>query len=44
MNANILVVDDKPANLRLLMDMLDKQGHTVRPAPSGKHALGSSPE
>ncbi len=39
MNANILVVDDTPANLRLLMGLLKEQGYTVRPAPSGKHAL-----
>jgi len=38
-NANILVVDDQPANLRLLMNLLHEQGYTVRPAPSGKHAL-----
>lgn len=36
---NILVVDDKPANLRLLTDMLTKRGHVVRPVPSGDLAL-----
>jgi len=39
MKANILVVDDTPANLRLLVGLLKKQGYTVRPAPTGKHAL-----
>jgi len=38
-NANILIVDDTPANLRLLMNLLHEQGYKVRPAPSGKHAL-----
>ncbi len=37
--ANILIVDDKPANLRLLMKVLSEQDYTVRPAPSGKYAL-----
>ncbi len=37
--ANILIVDDKPANLHLLMKLLSESGYTVRPAPSGKHAL-----
>ncbi len=39
MNANILVVDDTPANLRLLVGILKDQGYKVRPAPSGRHAL-----
>ncbi len=39
MNANILVVDDTPANLRLLVGLLKDQGYKVRPAPNGKHAL-----
>ncbi len=34
-----MIVDDSPASLRLLMNLLNEQGHTVRPAPSGKHAL-----
>ncbi len=38
-HANILVVDDTPANLRLLVRLLKNQGYTVLPAPSGKHAL-----
>lgn len=39
MQGNILVVDDTPANLRILVDLLSKQGYTVRPAPSGPLAL-----
>jgi two-component system NtrC family sensor kinase len=36
---NILVVDDTPDNLRLLVGILTKQGYKVRPVPSGKLAL-----
>lgn len=36
---DILVVDDTPANLRLLTGMLTQQGYKVRPAPNGKLAL-----
>jgi len=39
---NILIVDDTPDNLRLLSEMLIKQGYKVRPAPSGAHALATS--
>ena len=39
---NVLVVDDSPANLRLLSTMLTEQGYKVRPAPSGAHALATS--
>lgn len=39
--ANILVVDDKPANLHLLVAMLSRQGYRVRPVRSGKLALSS---
>ncbi|NJL44828.1 MAG: response regulator [Leptolyngbyaceae cyanobacterium SM2_3_12] len=35
----ILIVDDNPANLRLLAKLLSTQGYTVRPAPSGALAL-----
>jgi two-component system cell cycle sensor histidine kinase/response regulator CckA len=35
----ILVVDDTPANLRVLMSLLTSKGYTVRPAPSGERAL-----
>ncbi len=38
-NATILVVDDTPANVRLLVGLLKDQGYTVRPARSGQHAL-----
>jgi two-component system sensor histidine kinase/response regulator len=37
--ANILVVDDTPANLQLLVGMLKDQGFKVRPVPSGEMAL-----
>jgi DNA-binding response OmpR family regulator len=37
--ANILAVDDNPANLRLLVEILQEQGYLVRPVPSGKFAL-----
>ncbi len=36
---NILVVDDTPANLRLLAGILTDRGYTVRPVPNGKLAL-----
>ncbi|MBF0383434.1 MAG: response regulator [Magnetococcales bacterium] len=36
---NVLVVDDNPHNLRLLIDILIKAGHKARPATSGKVAL-----
>ncbi len=36
---SILVVDDLPANLTLLTDMLKENGYHVRPVPSGKLAL-----
>ena len=39
---NILVVDDTPANLHLLIDILSKQGYEVRPAPNGKFALSAA--
>ena len=38
-DANILVVDDTPANLRLLVGILSEQGYTVRPARDGFQAL-----
>jgi sigma-B regulation protein RsbU (phosphoserine phosphatase) len=37
--ANILVVDDTPANLQVLAGMLKERGYKVRPVPSGKLAL-----
>lgn len=36
---NILVVDDTPQNLHLLVDILTKYGYKVRPVPNGKLAL-----
>lgn len=39
---DILVVDDTPANLRLLAGMLTEQGYKVRPAPNGKLALAAA--
>ncbi len=38
---NILVVDDNPQNLRLLVGMLSEKGYRVRPAPNGALALRS---
>jgi len=37
--SNILVVDDSPANLRILMSILGKVGYKVRPANNGQLAL-----
>jgi signal transduction histidine kinase len=39
---NILVVDDKPDNLRLLMEILSESGYEVRPASDGEFALQSA--
>ena len=36
---SILVVDDTPANLHMLAEMLKKRGYRARPVPSGKLAL-----
>ena len=35
----ILVVDDTPANLRLLVQLLTEQGYKPRPCPNGKLAI-----
>jgi PAS domain S-box-containing protein len=40
--ASILVVDDTPANLRLLVKTLNKQGYRVRTAASGDIALSTA--
>lgn len=40
--ANILVVDDNPANLRLLASLLTDQGYGVRPARNGQMAYLSA--
>ncbi len=37
--ADILIVDDTPANLRVLGGMLKTYGYKVRPAPNGRLAL-----
>ncbi|MBF0200895.1 MAG: response regulator, partial [Desulfamplus sp.] len=39
---NILIVDDNAQNLRLLLTILNGDGHKVRPAPSGPIALESA--
>jgi CheY-like chemotaxis protein len=39
---NIMVVDDQPANLKLLEDLLTQQGHTVRSFPRGRLALDAA--
>jgi DNA-binding response OmpR family regulator len=36
---NIMVVDDQPANLKLMEDMLKLQGYSVRSFPRGRMAL-----
>lgn len=40
--ANILVVDDTVANLRLLVNLLVEQGYKVRPASNGMMALSAA--
>ncbi len=40
--ADILVVDDTPANLDVLAEMLEGQGYGARPVPSGVLALQSA--
>ncbi|MBN1641112.1 MAG: SpoIIE family protein phosphatase [Anaerolineae bacterium] len=38
---NVLIVDDTPANLRLLSQMLAERGYRVRPVPDGALALAA---
>jgi sigma-B regulation protein RsbU (phosphoserine phosphatase) len=38
---NILIIDDTPANLRLLSQMLAERGYRVRPVPDGRLALAA---
>ena len=38
---SILVVDDNPNNLRLLVKILAEKGYRVRPSLSGEHAMAS---
>ena len=40
-HGEILAVDDTPANLKLLMELLQGQGYKVRPAPSGEIAIAA---
>ncbi len=40
--ASIMVVDDQPANLKLLEDMLKEQGYGVRSFPRGRLALAAA--
>jgi putative two-component system response regulator len=40
--ADIMVVDDQPANLKLMEDMLRQQGYTVRSFPRGRMALAAA--
>jgi len=40
--ANIVVVDDNPANLRLLVGMLSEKGYKVRPVLNGELALSGA--
>ena len=40
--ADILIVDDTPANLHLLSRMLAEQGYRVRPVPDGALALAAT--
>ena len=40
--ANILIVDDTPANLRLLVQMLTEQGYHARPVLNGLQALAAA--
>jgi two-component system sensor histidine kinase/response regulator len=41
-NSNIMVVDDQPANLKLLEDMLRQQGYIVHSFPRGRQALAAA--
>jgi len=41
-HGDIMIVDDNPANLKLLEDMLLQQGHEVRSFPLGRLALAAA--
>jgi len=41
-NSNMMVVDDQPANLKLLEDLLTNLGHAVRSFPRGRLALDAA--
>lgn len=38
---DVMIVDDTPDNLRLLIGMLSREGYKVRPVPNGKLALAA---
>ena len=40
--SNIIVVDDQPANLKLMEDMLRQEGYAVRSFPRGRLALAAA--
>jgi two-component system sensor histidine kinase/response regulator len=40
--SDIMIVDDNPANLKLLEDMLSRRGHDVRSFPRGRLALAAA--
>jgi putative nucleotidyltransferase with HDIG domain len=42
LHGDIMIVDDNPANLKLLEDMLLQQGHEVRSFPLGRLALAAA--
>ena len=42
MTHDIIIVDDNPANLKMLEDMLVQQGHEVRSFPRGRLALAAA--
>ncbi len=42
LKSDIMIVDDNPANLKLLEDMLLKQGHEVHSFPLGRLALAAA--
>ncbi len=39
---NVMVVDDQPANLKLLEDILKQKGYSVRSFPRGRQALAAA--
>ena len=42
-NAEILIVDDIPANLNLLRQALETEGYNIIAAPSGEVLIGTGP-
>ncbi len=41
-DSDILIIDDELANLRLLTDLLEKEGYQVRPADNPQMAIDSA--